>query len=551
MLLKLKLKKTERFYFNKMTKSLNIWKVFAIELLLATLLVLFPFLSGISSSGVSGLLDNLSFQSTLQTTLLNALVSAVVLVVFGFWGAIALLKVPMFSFIGKNLGLLIIPITLGNISIAFICKLLWGDTAFFSTIAQGSPTGKLGFLLLLELYQYGLLFVYLFWMQLQNIDANRLNFAMATRFSFYQKLKDIYLPHTRNLWLLLASMAFVFALYEESKIAYLFKVSQGTNSELITNWLTRNYQTNLLVNPDFARNLIFDASAIIFVISVLGLMLLFLLLYYLIKKSTGLKFYPSHSVTKTNSIALKNIGYVFGLLFSLVAIAPIILSVTKINISFNFSHLGFPLLMTLIAALASAAIAILFGITARLGWKQMLSSFNQRSLPFFILLFALLLVPPLVLLITGYKWMGLIGYSSLTIIYVIWIVGHILFTLPVLGSFVLFNHFRVSNNELDYLQVYKLNKWETVRFSFLKRFEAEYLLLFIIGYSFVWNEAVLNNLFSDYIPSFVSGMKMLITGRGADYDKAFGYLLVSFTVALLSAGIWRYIMEKAHQQQSK
>lgn len=115
----------------------------------------------------------------------------------------------------------------------------------------------------------------------------------------------------------------------------------------------------------------------------------------------------------------------------------------------------------------------------------------------------------------------------------------------------LFNHFRVSNNELDYLQVYKLNKWETVRFSFLKRFEAEYLLLFIIGYSFVWNEAVLNNLFSDYIPSFVSGMKMLITGRGADYDKAFGYLLVSFTVALLSAGIWRYIMEKAHQQQSK
>jgi hypothetical protein len=96
--------------------------------------------------------------------------------------------------------------------------------------------------------------------------------------------------------------------------------------------------------------------------------------------------------------------------------------------------------------------------------------------------------------------------------------------------------------------VYKLSKAETIRFSFFKRFKAEYLLLFIIGYSFIWNEAVLNNLFSDYIPSFVSGMKMLITGRGADYDKAFGYLLVSFIVALLSAIIWRYIIEKAQKQ---
>ena len=204
--------------------------------------------------------------------------------------------------------------------------------------------------------------------------------------------------------------------------------------------------------------------------------------------------------------------------------------------------------MTFIATLASSATAIFFGIASRLGWKQTLSSFSQNSLPFFVLLFVLLLVPPIVILITGYKWMSLVGYSSQSIIYTIWIVGHILLTLPVLGSFVLFNHFRVSNNEIDYLQVYKLSKTETIRYSFFKRFKAEYLLLFIIGYSFIWNEAVLNSLFSDYIPSFVSGMKMLITGRGADYDKAFGYLLVSFIVALLSAIIWRYIIEKAQKQ---
>lgn len=531
-----------------MNSSKKLWRILTLGLLSVTLLVLFPFLMGINLSGFSDLLSSVSFLPTLQTTLVNAIISAVVLVVFGFTGALLLLKVPSFSFIGKNLGLLIIPITLGNISIAFICKLIWGDSSFFSGIAQGGQFNKLVFLLLLELYQFGLLFVYLFWMQLQNINADRLNFAIATKFSFYQKLKDIYLPHTRNLWLLLAAIAFVFAFYEESKIAYLFKVSQGTNSELITNWLTRNYQTNLLVNPDFARNQIFDASAFVLVAAIGGLILLFLVLYYFIKKSTALKLYPTYQTIGNGSFSLKKPGLFFGLILCIVVILPLILSLTKVSFSFNFSQLGFPLLMTFIATLASSATAIFFGIASRLGWKQTLSSFSQKSLPFFVLLFVLLLVPPIVILITGYKWMSLIGYSSQSIIYTIWIVGHILLTLPVLGSFVLFNHFRVSNNEIDYLQVYKLSKAETIRFSFFKRFKAEYLLLFIIGYSFIWNEAVLNNLFSDYIPSFVSGMKMLITGRGADYDKAFGYLLISFIVALLSAIIWRYIIEKAQKQ---
>ncbi|MBP8114621.1 MAG: hypothetical protein KAY50_04635 [Chitinophagaceae bacterium] len=531
-----------------MNPSINLWRILTMGLLCVTLLVLFPFVFGFNFSGLNDLFSNSSFLPTLQTTLVNAIISAIVLVVFGFTGALLLLKVPSFSYIGKNLGLLIIPITLGNISIAFICKLIWGDSSFFSGIAQGGQFNKLVFLLLLELYQFGLLFVYLFWMQLQNINADRLNFAIATKFSFYQKLKDIYLPHTRNLWLLLAAIAFVFAFYEESKIAYLFKVSQGTNSELITNWLTRNYQTNLMVNPNFARSQVYDASAFVLFSAIAGLILLFLVLYYFIKKSTALKLYPTNQSTRNGSFTLKKTGLLFGLILCTVAILPLLLSLTKVSFNFNFSQLGFPLLMTFIATLASSATAIFFGIASRLGWKQTLSSFSQNSLPFFVLLFVLLLVPPIVILITGYKWMSLVGYSSQSIIYTIWIVGHILLTLPVLGSFVLFNHFRVSNNEIDYLQVYKLSKTETIRYSFFKRFKAEYLLLFIIGYSFIWNEAVLNSLFSDYIPSFVSGMKMLITGRGADYDKAFGYLLVSFIVALLSAIIWRYIIEKAQKQ---
>ena len=513
-----------------------------------TIVILIPFLCDINFNGITTLINNGYFIDTLQKTLLNALASTIVLTTFGFICALFLLNIPAFSFVGKNLGLLILPVILGNISIAFICKLVWGDSSLFSYLAQGNPFNKLVFLLFLNLYQFGLLFVYLFWLQLQNISVEKYNFAVANKFSFYQKLKDIYLPHCRNLWLLLATIGFVFTFYEESKIAYLFKVSQGTNSELITNWLNTKYQTNLLVNADYARRLVFDTSIFVFVTAIIGVIVLLIVIYYVIKKTSSLQYYPDEKIIQNNTGSFQKLALSIGVTLSVYALLPLILSLGKVSISNNLSILGFPLFMTFIATLAASVTAVVFGIASRLGWKDTLSSFNHKSLPFFVLLFVLLLVPPIVILITGYKWMGLIGYNSLTVIYIIWVIGHVLLTLPVLGSFVLFNHFRVKSIEIDYLQVYKLNKSETIWFSFFSRFKAEYLLLFIIGYSFIWNEAVLNNLFSDYIPSFVSGMKMLITGRGADYDKAFGYLFVSFVLAIASVIIWRFIIEKAQKQ---
>ena len=530
--------------------TLNFWKTIAIGLISIALFILFPLLNDIKIEEVIAFLENSQFKLTLKISLFNALISSFILVVLAFIISLFLLSIPTFSKVGKNLGLLIVPVTLGNISIAFITKLIIGDTELFSNLAQGSPFLKLLFLLVLQIYQFGLLFVYLFWMQMQNIREEKLNYAIANHFSFYQKLKDIYLPHTRNLWILLASMGFVFSFYEESKISYLFKVSRGTNSELITNWLNRTYQTNLLVNPEYARNLIFNASSIIFLIAVLGLVVLFSLFYFLIKKFTGFKIYPEISYLK-NLKHRSNISLLLGYFISILGISPILLTPLLTKFSFNFSHLGFPLVMTFFATLASALSAILFGISSRLGWKVLLSSFTQKSLPFFVLLFALLLLPPIVILITGYKWMSFLGYNSEVTIYIIWIIGHILLTLPILGSFVLFNHFRVTNNEIDYLEVYKLSKTETINNSFIKRFRAEYVLLLIIAYSFIWNEAVLNNIFSDYIPSFVSGMKMLITGRGADYEKAFGYLIVSIGISTLSAIVWRYILIKGENQLNK
>ena len=529
------------------------WKLLVICLLALAAGFVVPFLAHITSFNSAVLFDPYNqFSSTLLRTIGYALVSGTVLIAFGFGGALLLTQVSFFSQLGKNLGILILPITLGNVSIAFICKLLIGDSAFFSSVVAESVYYKLAFLIALQLWQFGLLFIYLFWLNFQGISEVRHQYAIATKFSLYQKLKDIFLPHSINIAILLGTLGFVFSVFEESKIQYLFKASRGTDSELITNWLARNYHSALLVNPDQAREVAFNSGYIIAAFSLLSLIALYLVIYFFTRITTRSKVYFSISRHLTIPSGIKKLlSRGWAILLILFVIVPVVfcLGYIKFDLGKSILAMGFPLMMVFLATLVATGTAILFGIAARLGWERLLSAFTNRSLLFLMALFLLLIIPPLVILISGFNWMGLIGYNSEWLIYAIWIAGHTILSLPVLGSFVLFNHFRVSTRELNYLQVYRLNTPELLKLSFFSRFKAEYLLLFIIAFSFIWNEAILNNLFSDYIPSFVSGLKMLITGRGADYSQAFGYLLVSMLLAFLSVAVWRFITEKAAKLQ--
>jgi len=93
-----------------------------------------------------------------------------------------------------------------------------------------------------------------------------------------------------------------------------------------------------------------------------------------------------------------------------------------------------------------------------------------------------------------------------------------------------------------------LSKWEIAKTSFLQRFKAEYLLLFILAFSFIWNEGVVNNLFSDFIPSFAANLKMLITGRAADLQHAAAYLWMSIALSLISVVLWFSIVRRGRLQ---
>lgn len=518
------------------------------SLILLSLLFVFPYLKHFNISGTL-LTENINkINTTLFYTVLNAIITAALLTLVSFAGALMIKDVTQFSRLGKWLSLLILPVTLGNISVAFICKLILGDTALFMNIAQQNISCKLVFLDLLQLWQFGLLFLYLCWLHFQSVKPAKLIYARVNGFSFYQSVKDIYLPHSCNLLILLSALGFIFTFYEEAKLQYLFKVSQGTNSELIANWLSRNYQSALLVNPTYARDLLFTSGSLVALAAFFCMGTLYFVGNLLGKISARTKFYPKQ---RLRGFRLNGTGRVSAGFMLLFVLAPIALSIAKIRFELSSSllTLGFPIAMTLLATILAVIAAISFGICARVGYKVLLSSFNNRSLLFFLLFFTLMLIPPIILLVSGYKWMGYLGYHSESMVYIIWLLGHAILTLPVMGSFVLFNHFQVSSKELDYQFISAIPITSIIRFSFMARFKGQYFFLFIICFSFIWNEATLNSLFSDYIPSFAVNLKMLLTGRSADYSLAFGYLSVSLLLGAIAVIVWYQIINKQYQSR--
>jgi ABC-type sugar transport system permease subunit len=501
---------------------------------------LFPTLKGLFDTHLDIFTsDQDGFNEAWERSIIFAFVSTIFNVILGLLFAIGLRRITILSNKGKILGILLLPVILGNVSVAFVGKLLFSDASIF----HQSANAKFLTLLFIQFWQFGSLYVYLFWLNIQNIPQRIWDYTNAIQMTEWEIIKDVIVPSCRNLSALLLVLNFIFSVYEDAKIQLIFKTSQGTHTELISQWLSRSYQSLSLLNPNLAIQQILQISWI-----VLGLTLVSILL-----TNIGYSFFFNKiSISRRNLKIRKWIEqpvFLWCILLVFVIFPLIYVFIhTAFNLQMSFSHLILPFIFTLLAALCATFLSIFLGILLRLGWKKTLSTFDKKSLVFFIFLFFLQLIPPIALLIVGFQWLKIIGYQSKYTLYIVWITGHTILSLPLLSSFITTTHFRTKNIELDYLESYKLSFSEIVRDSFLKRFKADYLLTLLVAFSMIWNEATINNLLSDFIPSFVSEMKMSITGRATDYAKGISYLSVSLAIGFLALNIWRIILNKASKQ---
>lgn len=528
-----------------MRKAFSTNKVIVSVVILITAMYLLPLvIGGLSGSSISKLFsDNENgFSSSLVRTFSFALLSAITNVFGGFYLALLLSKISLSSKLGRQLSFFILPVTFGNVAVVFVFKVLLFDTSFFTTIVQGGNTTQTLFLLFIQFWQFGFLFAYLFWLNIQNAPNRIKDYSTAARLSRFEKIRDIILPRAKNQIILLLFIGFIFSFYEDSKSQFIFRASQGTGTELINHWLYRTYQSNLLINPEYANQSIFKTGLIVFSITIL----LFLVLGSLTLLSFKLFSKIKSSGEKNDSKKHSSASSVIAAISIAVILAPVLFALLKSEYHFsdNVFSITFPFALTIIAAFAATLLAIIFGISSRLSFTKLLSGFSSKSLLYFLSIFLLQIIPPLCIVLCGFIWLSWVGYNSDLLIYSVWIFGHCILTLPLLGSFVLTTHFSVTKNELNYLAAYEISGSSIVQYSFLKRFKAEYILTLLFAFTFIWNDAGLNMVLSDMIPSFAANLQMLFIGRAADYSKATNFVLVALVLSLACIFIWQHIVGK-------
>jgi len=488
------------------------------------------------SDGIHLLMQADGLLKPLIRSIISTIIILVLLIAGGIICSLNLYSITIDSIQGKLLSLLLLPSLLGGISSALIYKIILVEhSLYFETV-----TNKFISYSIIHYWQFGTLFIYLFWLNGTSLKSNFLKFSDSMKFSFREFIRDIWMPKQKNLIILLSIIGFVFTFYEEAKSSFIFRVSRGTNSEFINQFINRTYKSESIINSELAfTNLCVNG----FVALVFALMTLALVLF-LVNKLVNFRTKKRNVNKRSNSNISKSITQATFYLLLIFVLFPIVYVLTiegaKID---DLEYLLSPITSTAIAAVVSTIIAITTSIVNRLLLPGMLSDFNDKSLIYFVLLFSLLLVPPVLILIITYKWFSFfqVNYNAIPIA---WVIGHFFMCFPILSGFATTSHFKVKNNFILFLDVHKASITEKIKQLFLRPLFGDYILTFLFAFTIIWNEAIINNILSDVIPSFVSEMNMSITGKIADYSKGIGFLLISLIISLLSILIWSFGISK-------
>ena len=226
-------------------------RVCAVSIIGIYLIYNIPFITNISLSQTTWetiWTEQDSLFDPIVKSVLLALGQTVILLSSSLIISILLFKLNLLSSGSKYLGILLIPFVLGNVSVAFIFKLFLLDNQWPFT----SPLTKFISLTYIQFWQYGSLFIYLFWLNQQTIAQSVWDYANAVKLNDYEKIKHILIPKQRNLMVLLFMISFILCFYETSKIEFIFKASRGTSTELVNQWLNRTYHSDTLLNANFA-----------------------------------------------------------------------------------------------------------------------------------------------------------------------------------------------------------------------------------------------------------------------------------------------------------
>lgn len=506
---------------------------------------LFPFFGKVSYAKIN--LASLagegdSMREPLIRSLLYAISTSLFATSFALLISLLLKSMSLYSKAALLLSCLLLPVIAGTISSAFIWKIVLGDHPFFFH----SPAIKLITTSLIHFWQYGSLFVYIFWLNEQVIAEPRQKYSSILRTSSFERIRDFVLPAQKNLFILLYIVGFITFFYDDTAMELIFKGSRGTHTEMIGQWLLRTYHSKSMISPSYGFSNISGYSFVVFIIAFLGICLLGLVVTKVFDALT-LFYQPLKLIPEFG----RKTAYLVLAILLIIILLPVLITVLSYvsSISIDLRMFLFPLFMTLIASIFATVTAIEFAIGCRLVFKKWLNSLNSRSLLGITVLLLLLLAPPIVMLLCGFQWMQIVGYTNPSYVYVVWVLSHVVLSFPLLAAFAVAMHFRRNNKMIDYSGVINSGIWEKKRDIFYKTFRADYLLILLLAFCSIWNESTINNVLSDLVPSFASEINKTISGKSEDFTVGVQYLLVALSLSIVSILVWNSIIIKIQSQK--
>lgn len=525
-------------------------KLKSIAFIIAGLIILYliPLLSGFNATDdvFPEVLAKEDYFNALLRSLFFAIGSVIICVVGSFCLGYVLRNISS-KVLLLLASLMMLPFLMGNVSLSFLFKILLFDSEFITSIYQ-STSLLFVIMFLLQFWQNGFLFTYVFLLNNKGVDSNLVEYGEINSFTSFEKIKNIYLPKHRNLIILLSIFSFVTSFYESAKFQIILRSSQGTNSELISQKLYNGFKSDLMINAGYASDALFAKSLLFYIpLSVLIVFFIYKMTSLTIAKLSK----SSLQLPQFNlSIKVKNNTATFLMILIIsIIITPILLLFFKQNIS--FMKLGYLLETISLSGLAASLLIILFaiplGLSLRIGFLNIFHSFNNKSISVFIVLFLLYLLPPLALMLCGFEWSTLLNLKGSLSTRVFWLFGQCVNSLPIVATFIIVIHFYVQNKELIYSKAMRLSNMETIKYSFLKRFKLEYLLTLLFAFSIIWNEGTFNKVYSDRIPSYVSEIMRTVSSRNADYSQGMLFFTFSLLISLVCILIWNIITAKQNK----
>lgn len=527
-------------------------KLATLALLLASWAYLTPMFTGVRVR-LWGELGTPVVVDPLARSLIVASVSSLASVLTGFALSIAMRNISVGTHGGTLMAILTLPVVVGDLVIGFAFKAITMDREVFQLVFADRPQwAVLTAIIVMQVWQYGLLCGYLFWLRVVSIEQPVADFAKISGLTLIEWVRDVLWPRCRELAMVLLLITFFAAAHEYAKSWLVFKVSPGTRTSLTSHALWELYQQRLPVNPAFAQ-----ATALQACLMVGGAILLCAIIIM------GVLYTSEHALVRGMNAKARcrerhcwegapvegSAWYATCWLVAAAAMTLVPLLSPPARFAFSLSIEWTSVIKAASGSAVAGAFALLvafvFGVVARVSSPSGFARFTPLAVCVSMALLALRSIPPLAFILSGYHLFAYLHGSRIGSM-VSWLIGHALLALPLLGVFTIWLHTRVSQNELEFQEGAGVSIAGIANRSFVSRFPLDYAFLFLFAWSLVWNESTLNRVVSDTVPTFVDLLSRQLSVR-ADFSRSTTLCLVSVLLGLAAISLWRMAQTRGHR----